>query len=134
MSKSSNSETVAPGKIIGASAGFIGAIVDATKYQTMGAQQLLLLLTLYIHGSVNQVDLPKFTGVEKSANSRNIAVLGGGQWTVQRSTGKKVFDAGLGLVEAYEEPTNRRFKMVRLTPQGRALLEEAARQVTPYFK
>ena len=122
-------------KIIGATAGFVGGLASATKDYTLGAQQILLLLSLYVHnGELNQADLHKFTGVERSANSRNIARLGPGQWNVNRSTGAKAFEQGLGLVEAYEEPTNRRFKMVRLTPQGRAMLENIADQVSPYFQ
>jgi DNA-binding MarR family transcriptional regulator len=130
----SAAKDVLPGRVIGAAAGFIGALVESVGDHTMGAQQQLLLLALYIHGNVNMMDLPKFTGVEKSANSRNVAVLGSGQWITDRATGAKRFEEGPGLVEAYEEPTNRRFKMVRLTPKGRAVLEAAASQAAPFFR
>ena len=99
----------------------------------MGAQQMLLLLALYVHGTLNQIDLPRYTGVEKSANSRNVALLGEGQWVTNRTSGDKKHEPGMGLVEAYDEPTNRRYKMVRLTPKGRAVLEQVAAQVAPYF-
>jgi DNA-binding MarR family transcriptional regulator len=122
---------IKPGKIIGATAGFIGAMTQATGESTMGAQQILLLLALYINGELNQIDLPKYTGVEKSANSRNLARLGEGAW-IDKGQGKR-HEPGLGLVEGYEEPTDRRIKKVRLTPKGRVVLEEAAKQAAVYL-
>jgi DNA-binding MarR family transcriptional regulator len=122
---------VKPGKVIGAAAGFVGAMTQATGDSTMGAQQLLLLMALYIHGELNQIDLPRYTGVEKSANSRNLARLGEGSW-VDKGQGKR-HEPGLGLVEGYDEPTDRRIKKVRLTPKGRVVLEEAAKQAALFL-
>jgi DNA-binding MarR family transcriptional regulator len=117
-----------PTAVVGAMDAFLQNLVEATGDATMGAQQLRLLTSLYLAGGgLNQIDLPKYTGVERSANSRNIARLGEGQFVENRTTGVKRHEPGLGLVEGYEEPTDRRFKMVRLTPKGRAIVEAAAR-------
>lgn len=115
--------SAAPGRVCAAVGAFVEGLGDTLNDHTMGAQQINLLLVLYVHGELNQHDLPRFTHVQKSANGRNIERLGLGSY---RQT-------GLGLLESYEEPTNRRFKMVRLTPKGRAILEDVARKVTPYF-
>jgi DNA-binding MarR family transcriptional regulator len=82
-----------------------------------------MLTALYVHGTLNQTDLPKFTGVEKSAVARNIARLGGGAWQAKPGSAAKVERPGLGLIESYQEPTDRRFNMVRLSPKGRSVLE-----------
>lgn len=56
------------------------------------------------------------TGVKGSSNSRNISKLGRGElaWA----------NDGPGWVESFEDPMNRRLKMVRLTPKGHVLIEE----------
>jgi DNA-binding MarR family transcriptional regulator len=113
--------------VVGAVDGFVTALVESCGDPTLGAQQIRLLTALYLAGSLNQIDLPKYTGVERSANSRNISRLGDGGWVENRASGVKRHEPGLGLVEGYEEPTDRRFKMVRLTPKGRAVVEAAAK-------
>lgn len=102
---------------------FLEGLAEATGDATLGLQQVRMLTALYVHGTLNQTDLPRFTGVEKSAVARNIARLGGGAWVAKPGTASKVERAGLGLIEAYQEPTDRRFNMVRLTPRGRAVME-----------
>lgn len=87
------------------------------KDPDMTAPQLNLLLQLYLHGSIMQIDLPKYTQVLKSANSRNIAKLGGGKGLAK----------GRGWVTAEADVMDRRSNSVRLTPEGRALMEAAAR-------
>lgn len=120
-------------RILGGVDGFLGGLTEATGDTTMGIQQVRLLTALYVHGTLNQVDLPKFTGVERSAVGRNIGRLSEGLWIVKTGSKQKVLQPGLGLVEAYQEPTDRRFNMVRLTPKGRALLEAVAKSVGPLF-
>lgn len=127
------STTVTASRVVGATAGFIGAIAEAVDDHTLGAQQMLLLMALYIHGELNQNDLPKYTGVDRSANSRNIKRFGAGSGVLNRVTGAKTFEQGDGFVEAYRDPMNQRFQMVRLTPRGRAVIESAAMQVAHYF-
>jgi DNA-binding MarR family transcriptional regulator len=97
---------------------FLSELAAATNDYTMPSQQLLLLLALYVHGEVPQQDLTKYTGVQRSSNSRNISRLGSGE-TPWSSTGPQ-------LVEAYEDLKDRRNKIVRLTPKGRALLDSVA--------
>lgn len=86
---------------------------------------MLLLLSLYTHGTLNQIDLERYTGMKKSSNSRNIARLGAGE--------KPAEERGPGWVEAFEDPNNRRTKLVRLTPLGRHVLEKTAREVGHLF-
>lgn len=106
---------------------FLEGLAQATGDATLGIQQVRMLTALYVHGTLNQVDLPKFTGVEKSAVARNISRLGGGAWAAKPGSPSKVEKPGLGLIEAYQEPTDRRFNMVRLTPKGRAMLEQLSK-------
>ena len=89
-------------------------------YMTM--PQLNLLLQLYVHGEISQQELPKYTLVAKSANSRNIAKLGDGE--------RPTIERGPGWVESFEDPMDRRNKIVRLTSAGRKLLEDATKQAS----
>lgn len=92
-------------------------LANLTQDFTMPCQQQMLLLSLYVHGTLNQQELEKHTGVSRSSNSRNIAKLGIGERSSNRS--------GPGYVESFEDPKNRRTKLVRLSPKGRKLIEEA---------
>lgn len=96
---------------------FIYALSELSNDFTMPSQQQMLLISLYVHGTVNQQDLSDLTGVKRSSNSRNIAKLGLGERAYAMD--------GPQYVESFEDPMNRRLKLVRLTPKGRALLEEA---------
>ena len=116
---------VSPTRVLGAGAAFIEALAKHTGIPTLETQQQLLLLSLYVHGDLNQLDLERYTGMKKSANSRNIARLGDGLHpTTER---------GPGWVESYEDPENRRTKLVRLTPLGKAVLERTASDVAHLF-
>jgi len=95
---------------------FILALNRHTKDNTMPSQQITLLLSLYIHGTVNQGDLEELTGVKRSSNSRNIAKLGMGE--------HPAVAPGPNLLENFEDLGNRRLKMVRLTPKGMALMDQ----------
>jgi len=87
----------------------------------MPVQQILLLLALHTYGEMTQQSLGTYTGVQRSSNSRNIAKLG---------IGENLGRPGLGLVESYEDPVDRRTKMVRLTPKGSALMRSAVEKAT----
>lgn len=102
-------------------AAFGEALQAIARDPFMTLPQINLLLQLYVHGQIMQQELPRYTMVEKSANSRNIAKLGPGE--------RPTILEGPGWIEAYEDPMNRRTKIVRLTPRGRALLEQAAKGV-----
>lgn len=112
------------GKVTAATLAFCDALVVQTEDPTMGLQQLRLLLALAVHGTLNQADLQKFTGVAKSSNGRNIDRLGSGSFR----------ETGLGLLESFEDNLDRRFKLVRLTPKGRAVLESASADVARYLE
>jgi DNA-binding MarR family transcriptional regulator len=99
---------------------FVLALNKATGDNTMPSQQITLLLSLYVHGTVNQSELEELTGVKRSSNSRNIAKLGMGEqaWS----------DEGPKYLENFEDLQNRRLKMVRLTAKGRALVGDCLDQ------
>lgn len=120
MAKSDTS----PIRVLGASLAFMEAIANRSQVQTLETQQLRLLLSLYVHGELNQQDLERYTGVKKTANSRNIARLG---------IGEKSTSPGFGWITSYDAPDNRRAKLVALTPAGRALLETCAKDVGHLF-
>jgi DNA-binding MarR family transcriptional regulator len=112
-------------RVLGAVSAFLQALTKHTDLRTIEAQQIQLLLALYVHGTLNQIDLERYTGMKKSSNSRNIARLGDGE--------HPAVEAGPGWVRAYEDPTNRRTKLVELTPLGRELLERVAAEVAHHF-
>lgn len=114
-----------PTHVLAAGAALIDALARHTGLRTLEAQQQLLLLSLYVHGTLNQIDLERYTGMKKSSNSRNIARLGEGE--------RPAVERGPGWVEAFEDPMNRRTKLVRLTPLGRNLLEKTALEVAHLF-
>ena len=104
--------------IIEQAARFLESLAALTADHEMPMQQIQLLLQLYLRGEVEQQELPKYTRVERSANSRNVRKLGPGERPHLR--------AGPGYVESYDYPMDQRLKIVRLTPRGRAVLEGAA--------
>jgi DNA-binding MarR family transcriptional regulator len=105
-------------KLHGIVAEYLTHLGQATGDSTMPTQQVLTLLAVYLNPDVNLTDLPRYTGVEKSANSRNIAKLGDGE--------RPHVKGGPGLLQSYHDPMDRRFVKVRLTPRGRALLDDVA--------
>lgn len=96
---------------------FIKALAELTNDYTMPSQQQLLLLSLAVHGSLNQQSIEDYTGVKKSSNSRNIAKLGEGE--------KPLEAPGPGYLKNEIDLRNRTAKVVSLTPKGRALMDEA---------
>lgn len=80
----------------------------------MQAQTVLILLHIARKPHLQMKDLEEATGLASSSISRNVAALG----KVHRK-GK----AGLDLVTAYEDPEDRRFKRVHLTPKGRKFID-----------
>lgn len=105
--------------------GVIRHMSEALDEPAIGANQLRLLLSLRIHGELPQQDLSEFAGVERSAISRNIAKLGQGE--------KPLIKAGPNLVESYEDIHNRRLKNVRLTPKGKAFVDDACAKVIQFL-
>ncbi len=80
----------------------------------MPIQYALSFLTIAQHEGLSMGELAQRLGIAQSSASRNIAALS--RW---HSFGK----AGHDLVEALEDPRERRRKIVSLTPRGHRLIE-----------
>jgi len=63
---------------------------------------------------LRMADIAEELGLSQSTISRNVAYLG--DWNRRREAGHK-------LVEAYEDPAERRRKLVRLTAKGRRFIK-----------
>lgn len=85
-------------------------------------QYALSFLTIAEHEGLSIGELAERLGIAQSSASRNVAALS--RW---HSFGKEGHD----LVEAHEDPRERRRKLIRLTPKGRALIETLAGLVNP---
>ncbi|GGF32889.1 hypothetical protein GCM10011611_43830 [Aliidongia dinghuensis] len=77
-------------------------------------QYALSFLTIAQREGMSMGELAQHLGIAQSSASRNIAALS--KW---HSFGK----AGHDLVEAHEDPRERRRKLVKLTPKGQRLVE-----------
>lgn len=77
-------------------------------------QYALSFLTIAQHEGMSMGELAQHLGIAQSSASRNIAALS--KW---HSFGK----AGHDLVEAHEDPRERRRKLVQLTPKGQRLVK-----------
>lgn len=100
----------------------LAALRDSTGDTTIPVQQLMTLLAVYLYPDMPLTDLPQYSGVERSANSRNIAKLG---------VGERPTKPGPGWLEAYHDPMDRRYVRLRLTPRGRAVIETAMQACAP---
>ena len=78
-------------------------------------QYALSFMTVAQNEGISIGELADRLGIAQSSASRNVAALS--RW---HSFGK----AGLDLVQAQEDPRERRRKIVSLTPNGRAFLDE----------
>lgn len=76
----------------------------------MTANVVSMLLHIAIHQPIHMQTLAESMGASQSTVSRVVSYLGSAQ------------SRSLGLVEAAEDPTNRRRKIIRLTADGVALL------------
>lgn len=85
-------------------------------------QYALSFLTIAENEGLSIGELAERLGIAQSSASRNVAALS--RW---HSFGK----AGLDLVQAVEDPSERRRKVVTLTDRGRAFLDTLASIVTP---
>jgi DNA-binding MarR family transcriptional regulator len=82
--------------------------------------QVLTFLNVAWRGEVSMADLADQTGVVLSSVSRNVAKIG---------PGPNPSEPGLGLVEAFEDPWNRKRKLVRLSKKGLKLAERIDEEV-----
>ncbi|WP_188259836.1 MarR family winged helix-turn-helix transcriptional regulator [Azospirillum tabaci] len=85
-------------------------------------QYALSFMTIAQNEGMSIGELAERLGIAQSSASRNVAALS--RW---HSFGK----AGLDLVQAQEDPRERRRKIVTLTDTGRAFLEELRAIVKP---
>lgn len=102
----------------------IAGLAEASGWKTLESQQQLLLLTLFTLGECSQNTLEKHTGVEKSSVSRNVKRLGEGVFELKKGAALKTLSPGLGWVESFRDPMDQRNSVVRLTPVGRAQIEQ----------
>ncbi len=99
-------------RVVGAMAVFGEALGELSGDTEMPLQHQRLLLALYIHGDIMQTELVKFSGVKGAAISRTLTKLG----------------RKMGLLWSGETEEDRRFKVARLLPKGREVIEAAARR------
>ena len=85
-------------------------------------QYALSFMTIAQNEGISIGELAERLGIAQSSASRNVAALS--RW---HSFGK----AGLDLVQAQEDPRERRRKIVTLTDTGRAFLDELRAIVSP---
>lgn len=78
----------------------------------MPAQTVLTFLYIAQEPNISMRDLQAKLGLASSSTSRNVAAL---------SKHHKLGKEGADVVEAYEDPVDRRYKRVRLTGKGTAL-------------
>ena len=81
----------------------------------MQAQSMAVLLKVAKHpGPIKMGEIAEELGLSQSTVSRNVAYLG--DWNRRKEAGHK-------LLEAYEDPAERRRKLVRLTAKGRRFVK-----------
>ncbi|EWY40564.1 MarR family transcriptional regulator [Skermanella stibiiresistens SB22] len=85
-------------------------------------QYALSFLTLAENEGISMRELAERLGIAQSSASRNVAALS--KW---HSFGKP----GLDLVQAEEDPRERRRKIISLTPKGHALIATLRDLMTP---
>lgn len=89
----------------------IQALRQGTNYPDVQAQTLVAFLTVALHGETNAAALAKTLGTTSASVSRNLSRLSQGFYD----------DPGLGLIEQWEDPMDRRHKVIKLTPAGQGL-------------
>lgn len=81
----------------------------------MQAQTFMCFLMVAQFGPCNMQDIKDVANVSQASLSRNLSALG----LVHRRG-----MPGFGLVETWEDPMNRKAKLVKLTPKGEALKKQ----------
>jgi DNA-binding MarR family transcriptional regulator len=76
----------------------------------MSLSNMMTFLYIARRGTTTQRDIELELGLSNAAASRNVSY-----WTDMKIWGKP----GQGYVERYEDPKDRRYKIVRLTKKGR---------------
>jgi DNA-binding MarR family transcriptional regulator len=78
------------------------------------SQTLVLLLLVAVKGSMTMPEIAKALDMSSSAVTRNVFSL-----TKNGLYGKK----GFPLLESFESPEDRRYRVVELTPHGRRMID-----------
>lgn len=87
-----------------------------TLHEEAQAQTLLTFCAVASRtGPIPMQDVQASTGQTGSSTSRNVALLG---------------PQGLDLLDAYEDPSNRRRKLLMLTPHGRRIARQIHEAMT----
>jgi DNA-binding MarR family transcriptional regulator len=86
----------------------------------MPAQTVLTFLIIADEPDISMRDLQNRLGLASSSTSRNVAAL---------SKHHRLGKDGADVVEAYEDPADRRYKRVRLTGKGAALTRRISQLV-----
>jgi DNA-binding MarR family transcriptional regulator len=107
-------------------AGLAAALsVVAKVHYRMELPALRIFLEIAQRGTVPVADLGKAVGVQAASVSRTVLhVLGDG----------KPSEPGLGWVESYPDPENRRFHYARLTSKGEAVARNLGLELRRYMK
>lgn len=112
------------GKHLGTAIKLLGALrAEIDPY--IPSQMAECLLAVALQPGLRMEDLSKRTGLAQSSCSRNIAALS--KW---HRLGKEGFD----LVEAVDDPRERRRKIVYLTPKGVRVVNKVMAAVDPSFE
>ena len=87
----------------------------------MQAQQIAVLLGVALRPGLTVNTLGETVGISQSSCSRNIAALG--EW-------HRKGIPGMGLIEAVEDPVERRRKVIFLTGKGRVIANKLLQAMT----
>jgi DNA-binding MarR family transcriptional regulator len=109
-------------KPLGATIGFLQGLREVDPY--IASQTIECLLAVAMRPGITMQDLSKDTGLAQSSCSRNIALL-----SKYHRLGKEGFD----LVEAVDDPRERRRKIVYLTAKGQKLVNKLMKNFDPSF-
>lgn len=87
------------------------------------AQTIQCFLAVALRSEVPMSQIQEAIGMSQASVSRNVARLG---------RGLSPKEAGLGWVESFEDPWNRRTRIVRVTARGRVVADRVAEAAAKY--
>jgi DNA-binding MarR family transcriptional regulator len=104
---------------------YLQSFIRATDEWGLGLHHFAMMLHLKVHGDTNQADWIKIASPHPTTVSRWLAELGPGRFPMKK----------LGPQFVVTEPDigNRRMNITRLTPRGRAILDQAAEEAARYL-
>ncbi len=86
------------------------------------AQVIATFLYVASHDDCNKIDMEKVLAFSTASGSRNTDWL---------SEFHRLNKPGLGLIDKYRDPTNRRRQILKLTPKGRIFVQELKQILYP---